>query len=540
MAIGLSKRWLRQLTYLAVLATSMLLFVGVVDLMFKNVLPPLWHNIIPYQGNDLILQDLVIKECGLFNKNCQLDGYRRYEADLRLGSSWTKANYLFTKITSPTDHPLESLVVVDIHVSNTTSGTPEYILTDIGSVELKLSGWRYYDYGIWLKYGEFVKGYVINEVEVLFGPDCVDPRPNWTLIKTPLQMESSPGLEPYLTYRKGTSSELVKPVLKIRKDSKFKILQVADLHFSTGVGVCRDPFPASSGVNCEADPRTLRFLDRVLDLEKPDFVVLTGDQIFGETTKDSKTTLLKSVAPFIKRKIPYAMVMGNHDDEGSMTREQVMLLAASLPYSLTSLGPEDIDGVGNYQLSVELSLSRNPAMSLWFLDSHKYSQSPKTNPGYDWLKGSQINWLQLQYDEHAEERKLYTHIHLSMAFFHIPLPEYTEVKDHVVVGDIKEAVTAPRYNSGAYETLKRLGVSVLSVGHDHCNDYCLLNDFWLCYGGAIGEGGYAGYGGTQRRVRVFEVDTQRNDIRSWKRLENDPDTVKDSQLLVSGGSVLER
>ena len=47
-----------------------------------------------------------------------------------------------------------------------------------------------------------------------------------------------------------------------------------------------------------------------------------------------------------------------------------------------------------------------------------------------------------------------------------------------------------RYNSGARQVLSEIGVSVASVGHDHCNDYCLQdtqqslspgdNKMWLC------------------------------------------------------------
>ena len=86
----------------------------------------------------------------------------------------------------------------------------------------------------------------------------------------------------------------------------------------TGVGVCKDavdghgqPLPES-----EADPLTVEFLGGVLDVEKPDLVILTGDQLHHDIP-DSQSALFKVVAPMIERSIPYAAVFGNHDAEGA-------------------------------------------------------------------------------------------------------------------------------------------------------------------------------------------------------------------------------
>mmetsp|Transcript_5789 Transcript_5789/g.6986 ORF Transcript_5789/g.6986 Transcript_5789/m.6986 type:complete len:769 (-) Transcript_5789:104-2410(-) len=414
--------------------------------------------------------------------------------------------------------------------------------------ELVASGWSYKSNGIWLKYGN-ADSNAVTGIDILFGEDAVDPRPNWRLIKEgPLREVLSPSGKPaYISIRKGPRVDYKKNAnpLKINKDGKFKILQVADLHFSTGVGKCRDPSPEKTKSDCKADPRTLKFLEKVLDLEKPDFVVLTGDQIFGDEAKDSETALFKALNPFIKRKIPFAVTMGNHDDEGSLSRTEIMSLSANLPYSMSSLGAEEVAGVGNYALTVEGPSSRNTAMTLFFLDTHKYSLNPKVTPGYDWLKESQLKWLEKEAAGLQKSIASYSHIHLSMAFFHIPLPEYRNL-DQPMVGEKKEGITAPRYNSGARSILGKLGVSVASVGHDHCNDYCLQdtannegeNKIWLCYGGGSGEGGYGGYGGYIRRMRVFDIDTNAGEIKSWKRKESEPEVDFDHQTLVSGGNVI--
>lgn len=137
----------------------------------------------------------------------------------------------------------------------------------------------------------------ITGVDVLFGADAVEPRPGWTLLKIPLLLGSSgEAQEARLTIRRGHGHKIDKPTPRIRKDGKFKILQVADLHLSTGLGTCRDPEPPGhNGGKCDADTRTLEFVSAVLDDEKPDLVVLTGDQVNGDTAPDAQTVHILSL-----------------------------------------------------------------------------------------------------------------------------------------------------------------------------------------------------------------------------------------------------
>lgn len=141
------------------------------------------------------------------------------------------------------------------------------------------------------------------------------------------------------------------PPLHFSHDGKFKILQIADLHYSIAHGDCKDSVLSPCK---DSDNLTTTLLGRVLDAEKPDMVVFTGDQLNGQrTTWDTKSVLAKFAVAVTERRIPWATVFGNRDDEdGSLKDEQIQMLQA-LPYSLVQRGPKDIHGVGNYVLKVK-------------------------------------------------------------------------------------------------------------------------------------------------------------------------------------------
>ena len=128
-------------------------------------------------------------------------------------------------------------------------------------------------------------------------------------------------------------------------------MQIADLHYSVSAGTCRDTdITPCTG----SDNLTTTLLGRMLDAEKPDFVVFTGDQLNGQTTTwEPRSVLAKFAKAVTERAIPWAAVFGNHDDEDGMTREAQIKYLQGLPYNMVERGPKDIHGVGNYVLKVK-------------------------------------------------------------------------------------------------------------------------------------------------------------------------------------------
>lgn len=141
-----------------------------------------------------------------------------------------------------------------------------------------------------------------------------------------------------------------------------------------------------------------------------------------------------------------------------------MDLVETLPYSLSRAGPEDIDGVGNYYIEVlARGGSGHSAITVYLLDTHAYSPNERKFKGYDWLKKSQIEWFRKTAQGLKKQHKEYTHIHLDVAFIHIPLPEYRD-PNLTYIGDWKEPPTAPVYNSGFRDALVEEGISMVSCG----------------------------------------------------------------------------
>ena len=156
-------------------------------------------------------------------------------------------------------------------------------------------------------------------------------------------------------------------------------MQVADLHYSVSVGACRDTATPCTG----SDNLTNTLLGRMLDIEKPDLVVFTGDQLNGQTTTwDGPSVLAKFARAVTERGIPWAAVFGNHDDEDGISRAAQVKYMQGLPYSLVERGPKDVHGVGNYVLKV-WSADRYVCGRLprcWRLNENSQIQDPVVHP----------------------------------------------------------------------------------------------------------------------------------------------------------------
>ncbi|KAD2805665.1 hypothetical protein E3N88_39042 [Mikania micrantha] len=324
-----------------------------------------------------------------------------------------------------------------------------------------------------------------------------------------------------------------------KNTGQFRILQVADMHYANGnktpcEDVLPEQFPFCSDLN------TTLFIERMIHAEKPDLIVFTGDNIYGPDTADPVASMNAAFAPAVSSNIPWAAVLGNHDQESTLSRQDVMKHIVGMKHTLSRLNPfgvDVIDGFGNYNLQVQGTEGSDSVsvLNLYFLDSGDYS-TVSSIPGYGWIKPSQQFWFQetsmkLQKNSKAP----------ALAYFHIPLPEYSSFDVSNFTGVKQEGIGSASVNSGFFTTLVEAGdVKAVFTGHDHINDFCgELNGISLCYGGGFGYHAYGKAGWSRRaRVVVAALENKLNgswgtveSIKTYKRVDDEDLTVIDNQVL---------
>lgn len=303
----------------------------------------------------------------------------------------------------------------------------------------------------------------------------------------------------------------MKPILRFRDDHNFTIVQFTDIHWKNG-----EP----------EDLLSRQCMETVLDLEQPDLVVFTGDLIYsGEADtgfkkcQDPVQAFKDVVSVAESRGIRWAFVFGNHDTEGDITREELMDVAMQHTYNCAEHGPSEIHGVGNYTLPLFSHNGDETAAVLYFFDSGRESEHPAV-PGYDWIRRDQIRWYEMAsmaYSVKHQGSPL-----PSLAFFHIPLPEYNEVWERkTCYGSKHERVCCAEVNTGLFAAmLERGDVMGTFAGHDHINDYRgELHGIQLCYGRATGYGTY-GREGMLRGARVIRLSEGQRQFDTWLRLSD--------------------
>ncbi|XP_065016521.1 probable inactive purple acid phosphatase 28 isoform X2 [Musa acuminata AAA Group] len=267
-----------------------------------------------------------------------------------------------------------------------------------------------------------------------------------------------------------------------------------------------------------------------------------GDNIFGASATDAAESLFKVFRPAMESRTPWAPILGNHDQESTMTREELMSFISLMDYSVSQVNPSGfvVDGYGNYDIRVHgawgSGLANTSVLNLYFLDSGDRVMVSGVRT-YGWIRDSQLTWL------HTISEELQSRYPApALSFFHIPIPEVRDLWFRGFVGQFQEAVACSSVKSGILQSLSSMGdVKAVFIGHDHLNDFCgKINGIWFCYGGGFG---YHGYGrvGWPRRARVISAHLAKGKeawmgvetIRTWKRLDDDKLTKIDEQLLWS-------
>ena len=257
--------------------------------------------------------------------------------------------------------------------------------------------------------------------------------------------------------------------LKFDKKGNFKILQFTDTHID---------FAKQKNMN------VYDIMKKIIKIEKPDVVVLTGDIITGSGDHWEGYTRLGKL--FEEEKMPWAIVLGNHDSENNTSRDNIELYIEKLPYNLNS-DDKNTSGSSDFVLPVYNSSKKSNDVEalLYCMDSNDYSTLRPLIGGYGWFTFDQIEWYRNKSEEYTINnggKPL-----PALMFLHIPLPEYTnawENEEYKAIGVKNEDECSPKINSGMFMSLLEKGdVMGTFAGHDHINDYIgMYYDIALAYG----------------------------------------------------------
>jgi len=215
---------------------------------------------------------------------------------------------------------------------------------------------------------------------------------------------------------------------------------------------------------------------------------------------------------FTEAGVKFAVTMGNHDHESDWSNSQIFDYLETLPGFVGEKGPENISGVGNYTISLNSANTDSTTALLYFFDSNAYCED-KNISDYDWIKHDQIAW----YREHSRQ---YTSMngdkpYPALAFFHIPLPEYSEVIGKpTTMGEKHERICSPQINTGLFASFVEMkDVMGTFVGHDHVNNYVgIYKGIALAYGQSTG-----GYGDLAKGSRIIELQEGKHGFDTWIR-----------------------
>lgn len=315
------------------------------------------------------------------------------------------------------------------------------------------------------------------------------------------------------------------------KNGKFRILQVSDAQDLQHVR-----------------HTMMRMLNKAYDDVKPDLVVLTGDNILGNHLYDCElwtplfvkdkesekkamgVAIDKLVSPIEQRKIPFAMIYGNHDDRNRLTKDEQadFYRAYSCNVGLDGTDSGDCD---TYNIPVYSENGDEIKFNIWMLDSAWHDK--QKDKCFEYIKPEAIEW----YKKTSAELKAQNGGKPvpSLMFQHIPMLETFELVEECneedegavkgpdnkfirlkpdVEGFLGEYISAVEKKTGQMEAIKECGdVKAVVFGHDHQN----------CFTGVVDGidfiqtscASFRCYGNRKRGVRVFDIDEATGDYETF-------------------------
>jgi hypothetical protein len=319
------------------------------------------------------------------------------------------------------------------------------------------------------------------------------------------------------------------------------------------------------------DENTTIVMNRVLDAESQQLVVLNGDLITGDDTFLANSThyIDRIVEPLVSRGLSWASTYGNHDGQYNLSGHDLLARERRWPNSKTTQmvfsDHEDI-GTTNYYLPVygsNCTAGRyhtcTPELLLWFFDSRGGWNFQQKNASGDlvtrenWVDETVVDWFK---NTSTSLSLLHNKTIPSLVFVHHPTnaSKAFQIQEGVdpnrqpgINDDLPLASQADgwcpdgassddcEYGGQDVPFMEALastpGLMAVFSGHDHGNTWCYKwnskirgmtvagNGVNLCFGQHTGYGGYGTWTRGSRQILVTEAMLKTFEAETWIRLE---------------------
>ncbi len=241
------------------------------------------------------------------------------------------------------------------------------------------------------------------------------------------------------------------------------------------------------------DERCLSYIGETVEATNPDLILLTGDIVYGEFD-DNGSALLSLVEYMESLDIPWAPIMGNHENESKMGADwqcEVLENAENCLFKQRTL-----TGNGNYTVGIKQGGELKRVF--FMLDSNGCGGMSAESKANGHMKAGfgfgddQIEWYENIAErivKYSPDTKLSVAFHGVPAFFREAAEKYgfdgtntpIDIDNHADKADsdfgyIGQNFTGGTWGDELYGISKEVGVDSMFVGHLHGNNASIVHD----------------------------------------------------------------
>ena len=249
----------------------------------------------------------------------------------------------------------------------------------------------------------------------------------------------------------------------------FRILQLNDIHLG----------------NKDDRQKQYDFIELTVNDADADLIVLCGDLF----TFADKAVVKEFCAWMDSFGIPWSVTFGNHDEQCYYSIDWLTSYLNNFGSNCMFKDIQDDDIYGNANYAINLTDGDEIKYQVIIMDSNRYTFGDYW--GYDCIREDQIDWYERIVKQAESDNGGKTVP--SIAFFHIPFPEFETAwneaaegnPDAVLIhGEQNEPVSCPLANSGLFDRMLSLGsTKAVCCAHDHVSNFCICyKGIYLSYG----------------------------------------------------------